>query len=59
MENRMNRDTIGDISRRASARYRDKTAIIFRDTTLSFALLEKEICRFANLMIFLGITKGD
>jgi fatty-acyl-CoA synthase len=59
MGNWMNRDTIGDVSRRAAARYRDKTAIIFRDVALSFALLEKEICRFANLMISLGITKGD
>src|SRR5208337_870740 len=59
MGNRMNRDTIGDISRRTSARHRDKTAISFRDVTLSFALLEKEICRFANLMLSLGITKGD
>ena len=59
MGNRINRDTIGDISRRVATRYGDKTAIIFRDVTLSFALLEKEICRFANLMISLGITKGD
>ncbi len=59
MGNRMNRDTICDISRRAAAKHRDKTAIVFRDVTLSFALLEKEICRFANLMISLGITKGD
>src|SRR4030042_1198992 len=59
MGNSMNRDTIGDISRRAATRYRDKTAIIFRDLALSFSLLEKEICRFANLMISLGITKGD
>jgi len=59
MGNRMNRDTIGDISRRTAARYRDKIAIIFRDVTLSFSLLEKEICRFANLMISIGITKGD
>jgi fatty-acyl-CoA synthase len=59
MAKRINRDTIGDISRRAAAKYREKTAIVFRDVALSFALLEKEICRFANLMISLGITKGD
>jgi fatty-acyl-CoA synthase len=59
MASKMNRDTIGDISRRSAVKYGGKTAIVFRDVTLSFNLLEKEICRFANLMISLGITKGD
>jgi len=55
----MCRDTIGDISRRAASRYRDKTAIVFRDVTLSFTQLEEEACRFANLMTKMGVGRGD
>lgn len=59
MTNKFHRDTIGDISRRAASRYPDKTAIIFRDKSLTFLELEREACRFANLMTKLGIRKGD
>lgn len=59
MANKISRDTIGDISRRSAARYRDKVAIVFRDISLTFLALEQEICRFANLMLTLGISKGD
>ncbi|MBN1534247.1 MAG: long-chain-fatty-acid--CoA ligase [Spirochaetes bacterium] len=59
MANIMNRDTIGDITRRAARRYRDRKAIVFRDTVLTFGQLEEEACRFANLMRKYGIGKGD
>ncbi len=59
MINVMNRDTIGDITRRAALRYRDKKAIVFRDRELTFTQLEEESCRFANLMLKLGVKKGD
>lgn len=55
----INRDTIGDMARRAATKYGDKTAIIFRDVKLSFYDLEREARRFANLMTSYGIKKGD
>ncbi len=59
MSNKMNRDTLGDISRRAAAKFNDKAALVFRDKTLSFADLERKACSFANLMTRLGVKKGD
>jgi acyl-coenzyme A synthetase/AMP-(fatty) acid ligase len=59
MSNIINRDTIGDMARRAATKYGDKTAIIFRDTKLSFYDLERESRRFANLMTKYGVKKGD
>lgn len=59
MSNIINRDTIGDMARRAATKYGDKTAIIFRDLKLSFYDLEREARRFANLMTGYGIKKGD
>jgi fatty-acyl-CoA synthase len=59
MPSKMNRDTIGDISRRATARNPHKKAILFRDTALTFLELEEQACRFANLMLTLGVRKGD
>ena len=59
MSNIINRDTIGDMARRAATKYGDKTAIIFRDVNLSFYDLEREARRFANLMTSYGVGKGD
>ena len=59
MSNIINRDTIGDMARRAATKYGEKTAIIFRDLKLSFYDLERETRRFANLMTSYGIGKGD
>lgn len=59
MSNIINRDTIGDMARRAATKYGDKTAIVFRDVKLSFYDLEREARRFANLMTSYGIQKGD
>ena len=67
MCNKINRDTIGDISRRAALKYPDKKALIFREKQaqifrekqLTYRELELNACRFANLMIRLGVKKGD
>jgi fatty-acyl-CoA synthase len=59
MSNIINRDTIGDMARRAATKYGHKTAIIFRDIRLSFYELEREARRFANLMSQYGIVRGD
>ncbi|HDQ03253.1 MAG TPA: long-chain-fatty-acid--CoA ligase [Deltaproteobacteria bacterium] len=59
MTGNFHRDTIGDISRRSAARYPERTAIIFRDKILTFYDLEEEACRFANLMLSLGVKKGE
>ncbi|MBN2077536.1 MAG: long-chain-fatty-acid--CoA ligase [Spirochaetes bacterium] len=59
MTNIINRDTIGDMARRAATKHGDKTAVIFRDTALSFYDLERESRRFAHLMTAMGIGKGD
>jgi fatty-acyl-CoA synthase len=59
MSNIIDRDTIGDMARRAATKYGDKTAIIFRDERLSFYDLERESRRFAHLMRSFGIKKGD
>ncbi len=59
MGNIINRDTIGDMARRAATKYGRKTAIIFRDRKLSFYDLEREARRFALLMMKYGIGKGD
>ena len=59
MANIINRDTIGDMARRAATKYGDKTAIIFRDVSLSFYDLERESRRFAHLMTEMGVKKGD
>ncbi len=59
MPSKMNRDTIGDISRRAAARYPRKKAILYKNMELTFSELEEQACRFANLMTGLGVRKGD
>ncbi len=59
MSNIINRDTIGDMARRAATKYGEKIAIIFRDQRLSFYDLERESRRFANLMTRYGVKKGD
>jgi fatty-acyl-CoA synthase len=59
MTNKFQRDTIGDISRRSASRYPEEPAIIFRGNTLTFSELEKEACRFANLMLHYGVKKTD
>ena len=59
MSNIINRDTVGDMARRAATKYGDRTAVIFRDIKLSYYDLEREVRRFAHLMTSYGVGKGD
>jgi len=59
MSNIINRDTVGDMARRAATKYGDRTAVIFRDIKLSYYDLEREARRFAHLMTSYGVGKGD
>ena len=59
MANKISRDTIGDMTRRAAQKHGNKTAIYFRDIKLSFIDLERESIKFANLMTSMGVRKGD
>ncbi|MBN2570252.1 MAG: long-chain-fatty-acid--CoA ligase [Deltaproteobacteria bacterium] len=59
MKNIINRETIGDLIRRAAGKHGDKTAVIFRDVKLTFTELEMEARRFAHLMTKYGVKKGD
>ncbi len=50
---------IGDISRRNARRFRSKPAVIFGDTTLSWAALDERANRLATYLLSRGLTKGD
>lgn len=57
--NKVNRWVIGDMIRRSAYHYPDKTALIFKDRTLTYAQLEEECNRVANGLIDLGVKKYD
>jgi len=50
---------LGDLLRRSAARLPDKTALVFRDHSDSFAQLNAAVDRAANGLAAQGITKGD
>ncbi|MDG1130084.1 MAG: AMP-binding protein, partial [Paracoccaceae bacterium] len=50
---------LGDLLRRSAARMPDKTALVFRDHSDSFAQLDRAVNRAANALAARGITKGD
>jgi fatty-acyl-CoA synthase len=50
---------LGDLLRRSAARMPDKTALVFRDHTDSFAQLNTAVDRAANALAGQGISKGD
>ena len=50
---------LGDLLRRSAARMPDKTALIFRDHSDSFAQLDRAVNRAANALAARGIVKGD
>jgi long-chain acyl-CoA synthetase len=45
--------------REAARQYRDKTAIVFGASRLSYAQLDEESNRVANALMNLGVSKGD
>lgn len=57
--NEVNRWVVADMVRRSAYRYPDKPALIFKDTTLTYAQLEEECNRFANALLDLGIQRYD
>jgi fatty-acyl-CoA synthase len=57
--NRVNRWVIGDMIRRSAYHYPDKKALIFGDTTLTYAELEAASNRVANALSGLGVKKYD
>jgi fatty-acyl-CoA synthase len=57
--NHVNRWVVADIVRRSANRFPNKTALIYRDTTLSYRQLEEEANRVANALLDLGIQKYD
>lgn len=50
---------LGDLLRRSAARLPDKTALVFRDQSDSFAQLDRAVDRAANALAAQGISKGD
>lgn len=57
--NRVNRWVIADMIRRSAYHYPDKKALIFGDTTLTYAELEAAGNRVANALNGLGVKKYD
>ncbi|MBI5017039.1 MAG: acyl-CoA synthetase [Deltaproteobacteria bacterium] len=57
--NKVNRWVIADMTRRTAYRYPDKPAVVFRDTTLTYAQLEGACNRVANALVDLGVQKYD
>lgn len=57
--NIINRVAIGDIVRRAAARYPEKAAIIEGDMCITFSGLEKATNQFAHYLLSSGYKKGD
>ncbi len=57
--NRVNRWVIADMIRRTAYHFPDKTAIIFGETSLSYAQLEAAANRTANALAGLGVNKYD
>ncbi len=57
--NRVNRWVIADMIRRSAHHYPDKTALIFRDRSLTYTELEEDCNRVANALLDIGVRKYD
>jgi long-chain acyl-CoA synthetase len=51
--------TLGEIPRKGRALYRDKVALIFEGTSITYKELDERTNRLANALIGLGLKKGD
>lgn len=51
--------TLGDISRKGSSLHRNRTALVFDNTRITYGELENRVNRLANALINLGLQKGD
>lgn len=50
---------IKEVLQKASASYKHKPAVIFKDETISFQKLEENVQKLTNLLKDLGVKKGD
>ncbi|HEY7975773.1 MAG TPA: AMP-binding protein, partial [Ktedonobacterales bacterium] len=50
---------VGELLTNSAAQYPDKTAIIFRDQTTSYAEFDRRANQVANALMGLGVQKGD
>jgi len=57
--NRVNRWVIADMIRRSRYHFPDKTALIFRDISLTYTELEDQCNQVANALAALGVKKYD
>ncbi|MBN1288308.1 MAG: long-chain-fatty-acid--CoA ligase [Actinobacteria bacterium] len=57
--NVLRRMSIADVPRFTASRLPDKTAIVYRDTRITFKELNENCNRFANAFSSLGVGKGD
>ncbi|MGC9325890.1 MAG: acyl-CoA synthetase [Desulfomonilia bacterium] len=57
--NSTNRWVIADMIRRSRYHFPNKKALIFQDTTLTYAQLEEECNKVANALIEIGVKKYD
>jgi acyl-CoA synthetase (AMP-forming)/AMP-acid ligase II len=51
--------TVADLFRRSVRVYRDRTAIVCSETTVSYGELDKRVTRLANGLRDAGLTRGD
>lgn len=51
--------TLGDVSRRNAAIFRDKVALVFEQSRVTYQELDERVNRLANALIGLGCIKGD
>lgn len=50
---------VGEVLRKTSEKYGEKTALIFEDKEMSFAQLYRKVNQLSNGLINMGIKKGD
>lgn len=53
------RNTVGDLLRRTARKYPERTAVIFRETSLTYRALDEKVNQLANALLALGVRKGD
>lgn len=50
---------LGDMVRLNAMKFPDKTALVFKDTRLSYSELNSRVNRLANALLGIGVSKGD
>ena len=57
--NKVNRWVIADMIRRSAYHFPDKTALVYKDVSLTYDELEKKCNKTANALLDIGIKKYD